>query len=69
MRSKNRELLKIAGYGRPKPLKCKGIVLAPPKGKNKERIRAHDTIIIDCTDGLTKDKLNPFIEKVNQLKT
>jgi hypothetical protein len=69
MRSKTRELLKIAGYGRPQPLKCKGIVLAPPLMPSKERIRAHDTIILDCTNGLTREKINPFIEKVNQLKT
>jgi hypothetical protein len=68
MRSKTRELLKIAGYGRSRPLQAKGIILAAPNEDYKKRIRAHDTIIIDCFDGISKDKIVPFIEKVNQVK-
>ena len=68
MRSKTRELLKIAGYGRSTPLKCKGVVLAGPHSPRKERFRAQDTIIINGINGINGDMLRPFLEKVNPLK-
>jgi hypothetical protein len=68
MRSKIRELLKIAGYGRINPLEAKGIVLGHPNEVYKSRVRAHNTIIMDCTDGVSKEMLMPFIDKVNQMK-
>jgi hypothetical protein len=67
MRSKLRELLKIAGYGRTSPLQTKGVILAGPKKEYKARVRAHNTIIIDCTEGLSKEKIQPYFEKVNQI--
>lgn len=69
MRSKIRELIKIAGYGREEPLEVKGVILAGPEEEYKKRIRAHDTMIIDCFNGISADKILPFISKVNQLKT
>ncbi len=69
MRSKTRELLKIAGYGRTAPLRCKGVFLAGPSSPSKDRFRAHDTIVVNGIEGVSADKLAPFFEKVNQLKS
>ena len=68
MRSKHRELMKIAGYGRTKPLECKGVYLAPPQNERKARFRAHDAIIIDGMDGLKEENLAPYIAKLKALK-
>ena len=69
MRSKTRELLKIAGYGRSTPLRCKGVVLAGPNSPSKERFRAQGTIVVNGINGLSANLLSPFLEKVNQLKS
>jgi len=68
MRSKHRELMKIAGYGRTTPLQCKGVYLAPPFSERKSRFRAHDAIIIDGKDGVKEENLLPYLTKLNQLR-
>lgn len=68
MRSKHRELMKIAGYGRTTPLECKGVYLAPPHNERKARFRAHDAIIIDGMEGLKAENLAPYLEKLKALK-
>ncbi len=62
MSSVTRDLIKIAGYGRTRPLHMKAVFLAPPFSKQKERFRAHDTLVINGMGGFAPGILEPFIE-------
>ena len=47
LRSKLRELQKIAGYGRTKPMLAKAVYVAPPESADKQRFRTHEAIVIN----------------------
>lgn len=64
MRSISRDLTKIAGYGRTRPLHAKGVFLAPPASRSKERFRSHDTFVINGMEGFSPQLLEPFVEIV-----
>ena len=67
LRSKMRELMKIAGYGRSNPLMAKAVFLAEPGNQRKERFRSNDATIINATEGFSSDKVDPFIKKLKLL--
>ncbi|MDQ1354583.1 MAG: hypothetical protein QG657_4892 [Acidobacteriota bacterium] len=67
IRSITRDLTKIDGYGRTHPLNLRGVFLAPPAGKPKERFRLHDTLIIDGMQGFSPGLMQPFLEKLKSL--
>jgi hypothetical protein len=67
IRSITRDLTKIDGYGRTRPLNLKGVFLAPPAGKPKERFRLHDTVIIDGMKGFSPALMQPFLEKLKSV--
>ena len=46
---KLRELLKVAGYGREKPIEVQGVYIAPPDDRRKERYRSHQATVIRQT--------------------
>ncbi|MCD6066932.1 MAG: hypothetical protein K0S33_1758 [Bacteroidetes bacterium] len=46
LRSKTRDLLKIAGYGRKKPLTVKTVCVAAPMTPQKERFRSHEVKVM-----------------------
>jgi hypothetical protein len=62
MRSITRDLTKIAGYGRERPLALKAVFLAAPASRQKERFRSHSSLIINGTQGFSPALLEPFIE-------
>ncbi len=64
MRSKTRDLMKIAGYGRKKPLNTKAVYLAPPMNPRKERFRAQGMTAINGSDGFAPELMQPFTEKL-----
>jgi len=64
LRSKTRDLLKIAGYGRKKPLHAKAIFLAAPDNSDKQRFRTRDAMVINAINGFTGDALNEFTDKL-----
>jgi hypothetical protein len=49
LRSKTRDLLKVVGYGRDKPLIMKGIIIAPPINAQKERFKSHELKVINVS--------------------
>lgn len=67
IRTVARDLAKIDGYGRTQPLDLKGVFLAPPAEKAKERFRLHDTVIIDGTQGFSPGLMQPFLDKLKSL--
>lgn len=64
MRSISRDLTKIAGYGRTRPLQTKGVFLAPPASRSKERFRSHDKLIVNGVKNFSPGLLEPFVELV-----
>lgn len=50
LRSKTRDLLKMAGYGRTKPIKVKSVLIAGPFTTQKERFRSNELKIISLKD-------------------
>jgi hypothetical protein len=68
LRMKQRELLKIAGYGRAEPLAAKAIYISGPPTDSKERIRDHDSLVIKNYDTFSAEQLEPFLERIRKAK-
>lgn len=66
MRAKQRDLLKIAGYGRSHPLRAKGIYIGEQNQSKTERVRSRDSVIINGMEGFSPELMQPF---VNQIKS
>jgi hypothetical protein len=60
LRSKTRDLTKIAGYGRTRPLIVKAVFIAPPVTWQKEHFRLHEWQIINGMEGFSPALLEPF---------
>lgn len=68
MRSKVRELMKIAGYGRKKPLVNKAVLIAQPPAVYKDRFRAHGIVVLSAKEGLPEEGLQGLVEKIKNSK-
>jgi hypothetical protein len=68
LRSKLRELQKIAGYGRTKPMLAKAVYVAPPDAPEKERFRTHDAIVIKAAAQFAAAVLEPFVGELTQAR-
>ena len=68
LRSKLRELQKIAGYGRTKPMLAKAIYVAPPDAPEKQRLRTHDALVIRADAAFTPSLLEPFVDQLTQAR-
>lgn len=64
LRSKLRELQKIAGYGRTKPLIGKAVYVAPPDRQEKRRFRSHDAIVLTPGEDVGATVLEPFLSRL-----
>jgi len=70
LRSKLRDLLKIAGYGRTTPLLCKAVFLMDSVTPQKERFRSHEVMVINGLGGFKADLIQTFVRDVKkQVKT
>lgn len=66
LRMKQRELQKIAGYGRARPMLAKAIYLAAPHTSAKELVRDRESVIIKNFAAFSPDRLAPFVARVRQ---
>lgn len=66
LRSKLRELKKIAGYGRSKPMLAKAVYVAPPESADKQRFRTHEAIVINPGGAFAYSALEPFVGQLKQ---
>lgn len=66
VRKKLREIRKIQGYGREKPIQTTGIYLAGPLTPEKERFRMRDVLVVPNTPTASVDPshLTPFIQQM-----
>ncbi|NIM11145.1 MAG: hypothetical protein GTO45_04095, partial [Candidatus Aminicenantes bacterium] len=67
VRSITRDLTKITGYGRTRPLQVKAVFLAPPLTQSKERFRSHGLFVISGMEGFSPELLEPFMEMVKAI--
>jgi hypothetical protein len=68
LRMKQRELQKIAGYGRKRPLLGKAIYITGPPTQPKEHIRDREALIIRNYESFSPDCLQPFLDQVQKGK-
>ncbi|MEO1050032.1 MAG: toll/interleukin-1 receptor domain-containing protein [Bacteroidota bacterium] len=68
MRSKDRELKKVMGYGRGEPFKAKAIYLHDPDDYgDKEDFRSNDLMVINGLEGKPpKDVMQEFVQKLKE---
>jgi len=64
LRRKLREVQKIAGYGRSRPMRAVGICVAPPMSPAKAQFRTHEAMILGQPDGFAPDPLRSFVERM-----
>ena len=64
LRRKLREVQKIAGYGRSRPMRAVGICVAPPMSPAKAQFRTHEAMILSQPDGFAPDPLRPFVDRM-----
>lgn len=64
LRSKMRDLLKIAGYGRTKKLLSKTVCIAKPMDPRKERFRSHELQVLKLTDDINAS-IEPFVKEIS----
>jgi hypothetical protein len=68
LRMKQRELQKIAGYGRTRPLLGKAIYISGPPTPPKELIRDREALVIKNYEPFSQGCLEPFVSKVLNAK-
>jgi hypothetical protein len=68
LRTKLRDLQKIAGYGRSKPMLAKGIYVGGPETDSKLRYRTHEALVMRDFGSFSAATLQPFIEKLQSAK-
>ena len=66
LRSKTRDLLKVAGFGRATPLNNKAVYIGSPTNSRKDRFRSHDSVVIKGGEPFDPAVLNDFIQQINQ---
>jgi hypothetical protein len=66
LRSKLRELKKIAGYGRSKPMIATAVYVAPPDTTDKRRFRTHEAVVINPGSAFVPSALEPFVGLLRQ---
>jgi hypothetical protein len=68
VRTKVRDLMKISGYGRTKPLNNKAIILAAPDTRSKARYRAQDMDVVNLISGFDEALLTDLTTKIKSSK-
>jgi hypothetical protein len=68
LRTKLRDLQKIPGYGRTKPMLAQAIYTGPPENPTKQRYRTREALLLRNFGNFTPDAVQPFIEEINRAK-
>ena len=68
LRTKLRDLQKIAGYGRTKPMLAQAIYTGPPETATKQRYRTREALLLRNFSDFTPDAIQPFIDEINKAK-
>lgn len=68
LRMKLRELQKLAGYGREKPMLAKAIYISAPQTDQKLRFKTHEAMTITNFGDFNPNVLTPFLDQIRQAK-
>ncbi|HZE68510.1 MAG TPA: toll/interleukin-1 receptor domain-containing protein [Pyrinomonadaceae bacterium] len=68
LRTKLRDLQKIAGYGRTTPMLAKGILMSGPETSVKARYRTHEALVMRNFGTFSPDTLQPFLAEISSAK-
>lgn len=68
LRRKQRELQKVFGLGRKKPLLAKAIYVAPPMTPRKKRLRTREAIVLGQGEAFDPAQLAPFAHAIEQAR-
>ena len=68
LRTKLRDLQKIPGYGRSKPMLAQAIYTGPPETPVKQRYRTREALLLRNFDAFTPDSIQPFIDEIKTTK-
>jgi len=66
LRSELRQLQKIAGLGRLRPLHAKAILVAPPVSPQKSQLRTHEALVLQQHDSFAPACLEPFLSELRR---
>ena len=66
LRMKQRELQKVAGYGRARPMLAKAIYIAGPPTPAKQFVRDQEALVVKSFEGFASEALAPFVERVEK---
>ena len=66
LRRKLREIQKIAGYGRTRPMRAVGICVAPPMSPAKAQFRTREALLLPQPEGFSPDPFRPFVERLKE---
>jgi hypothetical protein len=65
---KLRELQKLPGYGREKPLLAKAFYLSAPPTEDKDDFYTNEALVINGYEGFLPERLTPFIDQIKRAK-
>jgi hypothetical protein len=65
---KLRELLKLPGYGRTVPLRCKAIYVGAPESPVKKEFKAREALVIRNFGDFSPTPVEPFIAQIRNAK-
>ncbi|HXT62118.1 MAG TPA: toll/interleukin-1 receptor domain-containing protein [Pyrinomonadaceae bacterium] len=68
LRTKLRDLQKIPGYGRTKPMLAEAIYTGPPENPAKQRLRTREALLLRNFGDFTPDVLQPFLDEISKVK-
>jgi hypothetical protein len=68
LRTKLRDLQKIPGYGRTKPMLAQAIYAGPPETPAKQRYRTREALLLRNFGNFTPDSLQPFLDEIKKAK-
>ncbi|HEV8138670.1 MAG TPA: toll/interleukin-1 receptor domain-containing protein [Pyrinomonadaceae bacterium] len=68
LRTKLRDLQKIPGYGRTKPMLAQAIYTGPPENPAKQRYRTREALLLRNFGDFTPGAIQPFLEEINRAK-
>ncbi|MFN7927194.1 MAG: toll/interleukin-1 receptor domain-containing protein [Blastocatellia bacterium] len=68
LQMKLRELQKLAGYGRERPMLAKAVYISAPQTDQKLRFRTHEAMTITNFGAFSPDVLTPFVNQIRLAK-
>jgi len=66
LRRELRQLQKIAGLGRSRPLRAKAILIAPPLAPQKAQLRTHEALVLQQSESFEPACLQPFLAQLRR---